>query len=59
MSSFIIEGGRKLKDEILPQGAKNEAFQVICATVFTHQEVIIENIPEIHQQFAAECRKQA
>ena len=47
MSSFIIEGGRKLKGEILPQGAKNEALQVICATVLTRQEVVIENIPEI------------
>ena len=47
MSSFIIEGGRKLKGEILPQGAKNEALQVICATVLTRQEVVIENIPKI------------
>ena len=47
MASFIIEGGQKLKGEILPQGAKNEALQVICATVLTRQEVVIENIPEI------------
>lgn len=47
MSSFIIEGGKRLKGEILPQGAKNEALQVICATVLTRQEVVIENIPEI------------
>ena len=47
MASFIIEGGRKLKGEILPHGAKNEAIQVNCATVLTCQEVVIENIPEI------------
>lgn len=47
MSSFIIEGGNKLRGEIMPQGAKNEALQVICATVLTTEEVIIENIPEI------------
>ncbi len=47
MSSFIIEGGNKLRGEIVPQGAKNEALQVICATVLTTEEVIIENIPEI------------
>lgn len=47
MASFIIEGGKKLFGEIEPQGAKNEALQVICATVLTDEEVIIENIPEI------------
>ncbi len=47
MSSFIIEGGHRLKGEITPQGAKNEALQVICATLLTEEEVIIENIPDI------------
>ncbi|WP_029904092.1 UDP-N-acetylglucosamine 1-carboxyvinyltransferase [Prevotella sp. 10(H)] len=47
MASFIIEGGCKLKGEITPQGAKNEALQVICAVLLTPEEVIIENIPDI------------
>ena len=47
MSSFIIEGRYNLKGDITPQGAKNEALQVICATLLTHEEVIIENIPDI------------
>ena len=47
MSSFIIEGGHSLQGEITPQGAKNEALQVICATLLTGEEVIIENIPDI------------
>jgi UDP-N-acetylglucosamine 1-carboxyvinyltransferase len=47
MSSFVIEGGKKLHGEIFPQGAKNEALQVICATLLTSDEVIIKNIPDI------------
>lgn len=47
MSTFIIEGGHKLKGEITPQGAKNEALQVICATLLTNEEVRIQNIPDI------------
>ncbi|MDD2299424.1 MAG: UDP-N-acetylglucosamine 1-carboxyvinyltransferase [Fermentimonas sp.] len=47
MSSFIIEGGHSLKGNITPQGAKNEALQVICATLLTKEEVVIENIPDI------------
>lgn len=47
MSSFIIEGGHRLTGTITPQGAKNEALQVICATLLTTEEVIIENIPNI------------
>lgn len=47
MASFIIEGGHRLTGEITPQGAKNEALQVICATLLTEEEVIIENIPDI------------
>ncbi len=47
MSSFIIEGGHQLKGEITPQGAKNEALQIICAVLLTEQEVTINNIPAI------------
>lgn len=47
MSSFIIEGGHILKGSITPQGAKNEALQVICATLLTKEEVVINNIPNI------------
>lgn len=47
MASFIIEGGCRLNGEIIPQGAKNEALQIICATLLTPEEVTIENIPDI------------
>ena len=47
MASFIIEGGHPLKGVITPQGAKNEALQVICATLLTSDEVTIRNIPDI------------
>ncbi len=47
MSSFEITGGKRLSGEIIPQGAKNEALQVICATVLTSDKVVIENIPDI------------
>ncbi len=47
MASFIVEGNHRLSGEITPQGAKNEALQVICATLLTTQEVVIENIPDI------------
>lgn len=47
MSSFKIKGGIKLKGEIIPQGAKNEALQVICAPLLTAQPVTIHNIPDI------------
>ena len=47
MSSFKIEGGQKLGGSITPQGAKNEALQVICATLLTPEKIIIRNIPEI------------
>lgn len=47
MASFIIEGGHRLKGEIQPQGAKNEALQVICATLLTSEPVRIKNIPDI------------
>jgi UDP-N-acetylglucosamine 1-carboxyvinyltransferase len=47
MSSFKIVGGKHLEGEIIPQGAKNEALQVICATLLTKEKVIIKNIPNI------------
>lgn len=47
MSSFIIEGGHRLNGIIKPQGAKNEALQIICATLLTEEEIVIENIPNI------------
>lgn len=47
MESFIIEGGHPLKGEITPQGAKNEALEVICATLLTTEPVRIKNIPDI------------
>ena len=47
MASFLVEGGHQLTGEITPQGAKNEALQVICATLLTAEEVKISNIPEI------------
>ena len=47
MASFIIEGGHLLQGTITPQGAKNEALQVICASLLTEEEVIIRNIPNI------------
>jgi UDP-N-acetylglucosamine 1-carboxyvinyltransferase len=47
MSSFEIRGGKKLKGEIIPQGAKNEALQVICATLLTPEKITISNIPRI------------
>ena len=47
MASFKIEGGHLLSGTITPQGAKNEALQVICATLLTHEEVVIHNIPDI------------
>jgi UDP-N-acetylglucosamine 1-carboxyvinyltransferase len=47
MSSIRVKGGKKLSGEIIPQGAKNEALQVICATLLTSEDVIISNIPDI------------
>jgi len=47
MSSFKIKGGSRLRGEIIPQGSKNEALQVICATLLTPEKVIIRNIPDI------------
>ncbi len=47
MATFIIEGGHKLSGDITPQGAKNEALQVVCAVLLTAKKVTISNIPDI------------
>jgi UDP-N-acetylglucosamine 1-carboxyvinyltransferase len=47
MSVFEIIGGKKLKGEIIPQGAKNEALQILCAVLLTPEKVVISNIPDI------------
>jgi len=47
MGTFIVQGGKQLKGEIKPQGAKNEALQVICAALLTGEKVTIKNIPDI------------
>ena len=47
MGSFRIEGGCKLQGEIIPQGAKNEALQILCAVLLTDEEVLIDNVPDI------------
>ena len=47
MSSFRIKGGQRLKGEIIPQGAKNEALQILCATLLTSEPVTVHNIPDI------------
>ena len=47
MGSFKIEGGNRLQGEIIPQGAKNEALQILCAVLLTDKEVVIDNVPDI------------
>ena len=47
MASFVIEGGHRLSGDIYPQGAKNEVLQIICATLLTPEEVIVNNVPDI------------
>ena len=47
MAKFIVEGGHRLKGEIMPQGAKNEALQIICATLLTSERVVLHNVPII------------
>ena len=47
MATFVIEGGYKLNGDLEPQGAKNEALQILCAVLLTNQDVFIENVPEI------------
>ena len=47
MSVFKIKGGKRLKGEIIPQGAKNEALQILSATILTSEPVTIHNVPNI------------
>ncbi|MBO4935596.1 MAG: UDP-N-acetylglucosamine 1-carboxyvinyltransferase, partial [Alistipes sp.] len=47
MAIFKVEGGRRLHGEITPQGTKNEALQIICATLLTEEKVVVNNIPQI------------
>ena len=47
MGTFEIRGGKKLKGELVPQGAKNEALQVLCAVLLTKEKVTISNLPDI------------
>ena len=47
MASFIIEGGHRLNGTIVPQGAKNEVLQIICATLLTPEKITVENVPDI------------
>ncbi len=47
MALFKVEGGHRLSGEITPQGAKNEALQIICATLLTSEEVVVDNVPQI------------
>ncbi len=47
MGTFIVHGGKSLKGEITPQGAKNEALQILCAVLLTPEKVTVKNIPEI------------
>ena len=47
MGKFVIQGGRSLEGVITPQGAKNEALQVLCATLLTSEPVVISNVPAI------------
>lgn len=47
MESFVIEGGHPLKGSITPQGAKNEALQILCAVLLTSEVIHIHNIPDI------------
>tara|TARA_B100000780_G_scaffold54555_1_gene34110 strand:- start:812 stop:2119 length:1308 start_codon:yes stop_codon:yes gene_type:complete len=47
MGSFKIEGGNKLSGSIVPQGAKNEALQILCALLLTEEKVVIDNLPDI------------
>ena len=47
MATFIVDGGKSLKGELIPQGAKNEALQILCAVMLTSKPVTINNIPDI------------
>ena len=52
MPSFEVTGGKKLKGDITPQGAKNEALQILCAVLLTPEKVTISNIPAIRDVLA-------
>lgn len=47
MSMFVVEGGHSLHGDIVPQGAKNEALQILCATLLTDEKVSVDNVPDI------------
>ena len=47
MATFEVTGGTRLKGEIIPQGAKNEALQILCAVLLTPEKVVIGNVPDI------------
>ena len=47
MAVFKVEGGHRLRGAITPQGAKNEALQILCATLLTPRRVVVSNIPRI------------
>ena len=47
MAIFKVEGGHRLSGEVTPQGAKNEALQILCATLLTRERVVVSNIPPI------------
>ena len=47
MASFEVTGGTHLKGDIIPQGAKNEALQILCAVLLTPEKVVIGNVPDI------------
>ena len=47
MDAFKIEGGAKLKGTIVPQGAKNEALQILCAVLLTDEKITVHNVPDI------------
>ena len=47
MTKFKVKGGLKLKGDLHPQGAKNEALQVLCAILLTPEEIVMENLPNI------------
>ena len=47
MATFEIHGGKKLKGELTPQGAKNEALQILCAVLMSDKKITISNLPDI------------
>ena len=49
MGSFRINGGKSLKGVIYPQGAKNEALQILCAVLLSDENITIENVPDIKE----------